>query len=68
MEELDKKYIHCLFGKFTGSKIICDVGEYSAITYKINWEQIKDKIGFYNIVWDTDINRWIIYQYVLVDE
>ena len=67
-KEPDKEYIHCLCGLFTGCEIICEDGEYPAITYKIIWEQAKDKKGFYNIIWDSDINRWIIFQYVLIGE
>jgi len=64
-DELDKNEIHCVYGLFTGSRIITDVGYYMAITYKIIWDKARNKLGFYNLKWEDEIQTWGIIQYIL---
>jgi len=66
--DLDRNNIYCIYGLFTGSEIINDSGRYPAITYKIIWNNAKDKYGFYNIKWEEEIQRWGIFQAVIDDE
>lgn len=59
--------IKTIVGTYTNSEIITPDGEIiKCITYNSVHNQIENKFGAFNLRWSDDIDKWIIFQYVLM--
>ena len=68
MNELDTKKIYCLFGEYKDNCIITDEGdEYFVVSYHSLNQIIWGKRGYFNIIYNSNIECWVIFQYCLVD-
>lgn len=68
INNLDKNEIHTIAGTKIGKGIVTEDGElFECITYGSVRKVIQNKQGFFNVIWNTDIEEWIIMQYVLLD-
>ena len=68
MNELDTKQIYCLFGKYEDNRITTDEGdEYFVVSYHSLNQIIWGKIGYFNIIYNHNVECWVIFQYCLVD-
>ena len=66
-EETEENPVRTMYGLFSANTIKdLTTGEiFPAITYKINWEAIQDKVGYYNLLWHDVIEAYIVIQYII---
>ena len=66
-EELTPNPVRTMYGLFSANTIKdLTTGEiFPAITYKINWKLIQDKVGYYNLLWHDVIEAYVVIQYIV---
>lgn len=62
---LDKSLIYTFRGLFKKNKIYTEDNIIPCITYGSVKQEIEDKYGWYNIIFDKDICQWVVFQYLL---
>ena len=66
---MENDKIKTVLGVFKDNEVVDqDTGEiFSCLTYGIHLNKIQDKLGFYNLKYNSRAKCWIVFQYILLD-
>lgn len=65
-EEWDKENLHTVYGTFKDNIIYADDGdEIECITYGSVRKEINEQEGFFILRWSNDIDKWIVFNYII---